>query len=188
MLTPPSSGPPPRPHPHWGRPGSHHPRGPSLDLARLGGLEGARRPKRTLTVKPAPGARGLVKALWFEGVRAQAEASGYGPRPSGQRWRGGQDRLRPACRRSPAGVPVLARRPTYRRLVSTAGLRATIVVYRATSRILNVRFRAAEGRGPDVSILTTARNLRRRRLQGAAAPSLTQRRLRTHRGKVGRMR
>src|ERR687898_912212 len=80
------------------------------------------------------------------------------------------------------------RRPTYRRLVSTAGLRATLVVYRATSRILNVRFRAAEGRGPDVSILTTARNLRRRRLQRAAAPSLTQRRLRTHRGKVGRMR
>ena len=60
----------------------------------------------------------------------------------------------------PAGCDALAFRfspgdPTYRRLVSTPGLRATIVIDRATSRILNVRFRAAERPGPDVSLLTT---------------------------------
>jgi hypothetical protein len=47
----------------------------------------------TLTVRPAPDARAYAKVLWNEGVRAQAEAPGYGGPPTVWASGGGADKI-----------------------------------------------------------------------------------------------
>jgi hypothetical protein len=99
---------------------------------------------RELVVRPAPDARGYAKVLWSEGVRAQAEAvSEYvtGP-PTVWASGGGGTKIAYGL---PAGGDALKfrfslRDSVYRKLVSTPGLRATIVVDRGSSQILGVRF------------------------------------------------
>jgi hypothetical protein len=100
--------------------------------------------ERTLVVRPARDARGYAKVLWSEGVRAQAEsaASIYGEAPTVWASGGGQSKVAYGL---PAGGDALKFRftrgdPVYKKLVSTPGLRATIVVDRESSQILGVRF------------------------------------------------
>lgn len=100
--------------------------------------------KRALVVRPARNAPGYAKALWSEGVRAQAEsaASMYGGAPTVWASGGGQSKISFGL---PGDDETLRFRfargdLVYRKLVSTPGLRATIVVDRASSQILGVRF------------------------------------------------
>jgi len=93
-------------------------------------------------VRPAPGARGLAKALWSEGVRAVAADPGYDGPPTVWATGGGESKI---AYGQPAGGDALKFRfprgdPIYRKLVSTPGLRATFVVDRGSSQILGVRF------------------------------------------------
>jgi hypothetical protein len=78
-----------------------------------------------------------------EGVRAQAEAPGYGGPPTVWASGGGEQQIAYGV---PVGGDALKFRfhpghPVYTRLVSTPGLRATFVVDRGSSQILGVRFR-----------------------------------------------
>jgi hypothetical protein len=100
--------------------------------------------ERELVVRPAGDARGYAKVLWAEGVRAQAEAASgsAGDAPTVWASGGGESKIAYGL---PAGGDALKfrfslRDPVYRKLVSTPGLTATIVVDRETSHILRVRF------------------------------------------------
>ena len=103
---------------------------------------------RTLVVRPARDARGLAKVLWAEGRRAQVESQRrgiHGTAPTVWAAGAGQDKIR-------FGLPghdgtmrfgFSLRDPSYKKLVSTSGLAATIVVDRESSHILCVRFHGA---------------------------------------------
>jgi hypothetical protein len=99
--------------------------------------------ERTLTVRPAPGAPAYAKVLWTEGVRAQAEASGYVGPPTV--WGSGAGQRQIAHGVPTASGDALTFRfhpghPQYTRLVSTPGLRAVFTVDRGGRGILSVRF------------------------------------------------
>jgi len=101
---------------------------------------------RTIAVKPAPSARPYAKVLWDEGRQAQIQARGsrhFGP-PTVWARGAGKDKVAQGI---PGDNGTLQFRfgkgdPVYRKLVSTPGLTATIVVDRATSTIMTVTFRA----------------------------------------------
>jgi hypothetical protein len=101
--------------------------------------------ERALVVRPARDARSYAKVLWAEGVRAQAEAAASrcaGDAPTVWASACGQSKVTFGL---PAGGDVLKFRfgrgdPVYKKLVSTPGLRATVVVDRGSSQILGVRF------------------------------------------------
>jgi hypothetical protein len=111
--------------------------------------------ERTLTVRPAPDADAHAKVLWRAGVRAQAAASGraaaYGrpdPTTAPTVWASGGGRTQIAFG-LPTGDGALTfhfyrGHPTYRKLVTTPGLRARFVVDRESSQILSVRFRGRD--------------------------------------------
>jgi hypothetical protein len=99
--------------------------------------------ERTLVVKPAQDARGYAKVLWSEGHRAQVQGLQSGTVPTVWANGAGHDQIA-------FGLPgddgtmrfhFPAADPNYRKLVSTPGLTASIVVDRETSHILSVRFR-----------------------------------------------
>jgi hypothetical protein len=99
--------------------------------------------ERTLTVRPAPDARAYAKVLWNEGVRAQAEAPGYGGPPTVWASGGGGSEIAhgvPTARGDALVFHFHPGHPQYQKLVSTPGLRATFVVDRGSSQILGVRF------------------------------------------------
>jgi hypothetical protein len=100
--------------------------------------------ERALVVRPARDARSYAKVLWAEGVRVQAEAAARFAGDAPTVWAS-------ACGESkvtfglPAGGDALKFRfgrgdPVSKKLVSTPGLRATVVVDRGSSQILSVRF------------------------------------------------
>ena len=99
---------------------------------------------RTLIVKPAPDADGYAKSLWRTGHAALVKA---------EQTRG---RSETVWAHSPGHYQVAYAMPgreatlrfklgpdDYRELTNTPGLRAVVVVDRATSRILNVSFRGS---------------------------------------------
>jgi hypothetical protein len=97
----------------------------------------------TLIVKPAE-AGGYAALLWRQGYRALMQAEQYGRCGAPLVWAHG-----PGRREIAGGVPgeggalrfTFPRgESTYKQLVSTPGLRAIVVVDRATSRIMGVRF------------------------------------------------
>jgi hypothetical protein len=95
---------------------------------------------RTLTVRPSRDASGYAKLLWRDGVAAQAAT----PQPPTV-WAAGAGQSKVSF-----GLPTddgalefrfAVGDPVYRELVSTPGLRARIVVDRASRQILGVTFR-----------------------------------------------
>jgi hypothetical protein len=101
--------------------------------------------ERALVVTPARDARGYAKVLRSEGVGVQAEAAasrypGHAPTV----WASGGEEPKIAYGQPAAGDALKFRfdrgDPVYSKLVSTPDLRATIVVDRASSHILSVRF------------------------------------------------
>jgi hypothetical protein len=82
--------------------------------------------------------------LWGEGVRAQAEAaaSRYAGPPTVWASGGGETKIAYGLPAGRDGLKFQFGRgdPVYKKLVSTPGLRATIVVDRGSSQILGVTF------------------------------------------------
>jgi hypothetical protein len=110
--------------------------------------------ERTLVVKQVPDVRGYAKVLWSEGHRAQVQSLQMAPgdaAPTVWAAGAGHDRIAYGL---PGDAETLRFRfsrgdPNYRKLVSTPGLTATVVVDRENSQILGVRFhgcRPASGR------------------------------------------
>jgi hypothetical protein len=101
--------------------------------------------ERTLVVRPARDARGLAKALWGEGVRAQVESERrgfYGTAPTVSAAGAGQAQIALGLPGDDGTIRFRFSRgdPNYQKLVSTPGLTATIVVDRSSSHIMRVRF------------------------------------------------
>jgi hypothetical protein len=98
--------------------------------------------ERALVVRPAASARPYAKALWAEGVRAQAAAGRLGGPRTVYASGGGVSQVAYGL---PVGGDALSFRfdrgnPVYRRLVGTPGLKARIAVDRSSNQILSVRF------------------------------------------------
>jgi hypothetical protein len=101
--------------------------------------------ERTLVVKPAKDADGYARLLWRAGHRAGRRLAMRVRRLSadrvGQRCRATKDRLRLPGDDGTMRFHFPPGDPNYRKLVSTPGLTATIVVDRENSHILGVSFR-----------------------------------------------
>ena len=100
---------------------------------------------RTLVVRPARDARGLAKVLWAEGHRAQVESQRKGIHGTAPTvWAAGAREARIvyglAGDDGTMRFRFSLRDPVYKKLVSTPGLAATIVVDRESSHITSVRF------------------------------------------------
>ena len=100
--------------------------------------------QRTLVVRPTRDARGYAKALGSEGHRAQVEGlkTMGGPVPTVWAAGCGQSKIAYGL---PGDDGTLRFRfpvgdPSYKKLVATPGLSATIVVDRGSSHIMSVRF------------------------------------------------
>ena len=96
--------------------------------------------ERMLAVRPVRDARGLAKVLWAEGHRAQVESHRrgmYGTAPTV--WAAGAGFGLPGDDGTMRFGFSLGD-PVYKKLVSTPGLAATIVVDRESSHIMRVRF------------------------------------------------
>ena len=99
-------------------------------------------PARSRSSRP-PDAPAYAKLLWREGVRAQAEASGYRGPPTVWVSGGGADKVAqgvPTASGDELAFSFHPGHPQYTKLVSQPGLRATFVVDRGSSQILGVRF------------------------------------------------
>jgi hypothetical protein len=103
--------------------------------------------ERALVVRPARSTRAYAKVLWSEGVRAQAEAAAsgrYAGPPTVWASGGGETKIAyglPGDDGTSMRFRFSPGDPVYKKLVSMPGLRATIVVDRASSNILGVTFR-----------------------------------------------
>jgi hypothetical protein len=101
---------------------------------------------RTLAVRPAPDVEGYLQRVWRDGVRAQAaEASSHygGTAPTVWARGAGESHLAWGKPTDDGGMQFRfgIGHPAYKRLVSTPGLRATVVVDTANRQICSVRFR-----------------------------------------------
>jgi hypothetical protein len=97
---------------------------------------------RTVIVKPAPDASGYAKSLWWEGHQALTEAERTGRRGEAV-WAHipGHPQVAYATPGKETTLRFRLDPDDYRKLVSTPGLRAVVVVDKRSSRILNVAFR-----------------------------------------------
>jgi hypothetical protein len=100
---------------------------------------------RTVIVKPAADADGYAKLLWRTGHAAMVKAEQTRGRSSNTVWAHspGHYQVAYATPGQEATLRFKLGLDDYREITNTPGLRAVVVVDRATSRILNVSFRGS---------------------------------------------